>query len=387
MRVVSSSSGNHVVKRGGGFFRRSSSGSTSFHAIGPQTVTPSTLTGSNEYFASNRTSTGGAGTSGDPWDLRTAINTVSAGQRLFLFGGTYNLSAIAGSGHFLFDAIGTSGAHILIESYPGQLAILDGSGYAYNTDVGLILSGAYYDFRILEVKVMPKYPGLRVAGPNYTFEGIDSHHNYDCGIKFFSGGSNCVIRNSRFNDNSGVGKVELNDGGDTDGISVQVGADNILIENCEALRNSDDGIDLWRGIGGTVRWCVANGQGLGSGNGNGFKCGGASPSNNNVVEYCVAQGNKLHGFDANTSPNLIVRYCTAYDNDGYGFYGSSTSDYDNNIAHLNALGAYFDAGGTESNNSWQRGGTPAFLSTTYGDANYMVPTVGGGFEDIGARQP
>jgi parallel beta-helix repeat protein len=69
------------------------------------------------YYASSAVSSGGAGTIGDPWDLRTAFSNGSqtSGDTLYLRGGTY-------SGKFLSTLDGGT-----VRSYPGEWAVIDGN--------------------------------------------------------------------------------------------------------------------------------------------------------------------------------------------------------------------------------------------------------------------
>jgi hypothetical protein len=62
------------------------------------------------------------GTIGAPWlTIQHAANSVSAGATVYVFGGVYNESVN-------FPASGTTSAPITFESYPGQTAVIDGTG-------------------------------------------------------------------------------------------------------------------------------------------------------------------------------------------------------------------------------------------------------------------
>jgi hypothetical protein len=69
------------------------------------------------YYSSPAVTSGGAGTIGDPWPLRTALSNASqtAGDTLYLRGGTY-------SGKFLSTLVGGT-----VRSYTGEWAVIDGN--------------------------------------------------------------------------------------------------------------------------------------------------------------------------------------------------------------------------------------------------------------------
>jgi hypothetical protein len=74
------------------------------------------------YYVSTSGSDGNPGTYGKPWrHIQYAANTVSAGATVYVFGGVYN-EVVS------FPRSGTSSAPITFESYPGQTAVLDGTG-------------------------------------------------------------------------------------------------------------------------------------------------------------------------------------------------------------------------------------------------------------------
>ena len=146
----------------------------------------------------------------------------------------------------LFKNIGTAAQPITIESYPGEMATFDGSSFPVLTSIQIVLSGSYYRLRNFEIRNQPSYAGLTIWGSNNLLDGMNIHHNYGSGITITNNASRNTIRNTRANDNSGVGVSAFGNGGDSDGISISSGDSN-RIEHCEALRNSDDGIDTWKG--------------------------------------------------------------------------------------------------------------------------------------------
>src|SRR5271157_2395140 len=84
------------------------------------------------YFVSKKGSDSNPGTIGSPWlTIQHAANSVSAGATVYVFGGVYNESVN-------FPASGTASAPITFQSYPGQTAVIDGTGLSVTGTQGLI---------------------------------------------------------------------------------------------------------------------------------------------------------------------------------------------------------------------------------------------------------
>lgn len=84
------------------------------------------------FFVSKKGSNSNPGTVGSPWlTIQHAANSVSAGATVYVFGGVYNESVN-------FPKSGTSSAPITFQSYPGQTAVIDGTGLSVNGTQGLI---------------------------------------------------------------------------------------------------------------------------------------------------------------------------------------------------------------------------------------------------------
>jgi hypothetical protein len=114
----------------------------------------------------------------------------------------------------------------------------------------------------------------------------------------------------------------------------------------------------------------------------GFKAGGASPSNGTTVERSISYNNRSEGFDTNSGLNVTFNYVTSWNNDGGGFYTYPTTKTTNSISSQDSHP--YGGNGTATNNSWQRSGTVSFISTDPASPNFLKPTAGGGFENIGA---
>jgi hypothetical protein len=77
---------------------------------------------SGTYYVSTAGSDSNPGTLNAPWrTIQHAADVVTAGATVYVFGGVYNELVT-------FPASGTASAPITFESYPGQTAVIDGSG-------------------------------------------------------------------------------------------------------------------------------------------------------------------------------------------------------------------------------------------------------------------
>ncbi len=84
------------------------------------------------YYVSTKGSDSNPGTLAEPWlTIQHAANTVTAGATVYVLGGVYNESV-------KFPNSGTAAAPIAFESYPGQTAVIDGTGLSASGIQGLI---------------------------------------------------------------------------------------------------------------------------------------------------------------------------------------------------------------------------------------------------------
>ena len=359
-----------------------SGGAPSTSGFGPQPVAPTALNKGTIFAAHD-----GSGTTcsqAAPCDIWAAVQKAKGGDVVFLRGGTYAVSK-----NLSFSNKASSGSPVIYESYPGESAVLDGSQHQKGTQIYVRVTGQFVHLRRLEVKNMPMQ-GVWIGGTDNVLDGVHSHHNGLSGIQIYSpyadfpygaNGSRNILRNCTANDNSGAGifDAEFANGGNSDGISISSGADN-RVENCLTYKNSDDGIDTWRSTGSYVGYSISHENGIADGNGQGIKAGGAVPSADTLVERCLSFSNKAAGIDYNSVKNGTFKNNTTWDNKrGYSL-GSDTVVSDC-IAGETANNS---GTGVATNNSWQRSGSVAFLSTDPKSADFLKPTVGGGFEDIGA---
>src|SRR5208282_4092121 len=84
------------------------------------------------FFVSKNGSDANPGTIGSPWlTIQHAANAVSAGATAYIIRGVYNESVN-------FPKSGTASAPITFQSYPGQSAVIDGTGLSVTGTRGLI---------------------------------------------------------------------------------------------------------------------------------------------------------------------------------------------------------------------------------------------------------
>lgn len=347
-------------------------------AIGPRSVAPTPVERGTLFAAP--AGSGTACTKTAPCDLWEATRQAVAGDVVFMRGGVYDVRR-----KLVFAGRGTSPSPVIFESYPGELAVLEGDPDGIQSDY-VRVAGDPVILRRFDVRRMPRR-GISVISSGHVLEGIRAYDNRLSGIQVIaydvaSPPNGVVIRDCAAYDNSAAGLSDpvYADGGNSDGISVSEGAD-IRIENCLVFGNSDDGIDLWGSTDAYVGYSIAYGNGLASGDGDGFKAGGDEGSAGAHVEHCLSFRNKRRGFDYNTSDDVVFRYNTSWANPTIGFFSDASTRLEHNIA---GEVRPFGGGGVAVDNSWQRSGMVTFVSTDIDSPDLLRPAPGSGFEDIGA---
>ena len=217
---------------------------------------------------------------------------------------------------------GKEGKPIRYVNYKGERPVFDLSGVK---PVGLRVIAFYVGGSWLE------FVGFEVTGVQVT---IKTHTQSEC---FENRGSHNLFQNLAMHDGMGIGfylldgsdnlvlncdayrnwdSVSENGRGNTDGFGChpRKGAVNNVLRGCRSWFNSDDGYDcINSGEAVTFDHCWAIYNGFSTefkslGDGNGFKAGGyghrpleevprVAPQH--VVKFCVAVGNKAHGFYLN----------------------------------------------------------------------------------------
>ena len=364
-------------------------GCSSTCQIEPPLIGPRPVESTPEGEATLIAAPDGTGTAcilSEPCDLWEVVDQAAAGDVVFLRGGTYDIDE-----NVRFYNSGFSDSPILFESYPGEHAILDGSSVDVGESITIQIVGNFNWIRLIEITNMPR-EGIVIRGNNNLLEGVHVHHahlsgihiHYSYDLPYGEGGSYNILRDSVSNDNfdEGTSHPGFANGGNADGISISSGIEN-SVEHCLVYQNSDDGIDTWRSTDTYIGYSIAHTQGLADGNANGIKAGGQPPAAGTLVEHCIAYGNLSNGIDYNSGESVTFLFNTTFQNSGYGFVLGSDTSAEYNIASADG-GGDVTSGGIQEENSWQREGTVEFVSEDPASPDFLKPTSGGGFEDIGA---
>ncbi len=372
-------------------------------SLGAREVAPTDISKATMFAAVN--GDGDECSKANPCNIQTAFSKLSSGDVLFLRGGVYKID-----NRLLVSAKATKSNPIIIESYPGEQAVIEGrfSNIEYakthknQMHVGIKVTGSYIHIRKIEIRYMGHEGLIFRNSSNNLVEGCNIHHNMLSGIVAYGGvwkeddpnylipyryGYN-TIRDNIVHHNSDVGlNGSSGDGGNADGITILSGKYNKVIHNT-VYANSDDGIDTWRSNDTYIAYNISYDNGRSHGDGNGIKAGGNLNQNagnglRSVVEFNIAYNNKADGFDFNAGKKVKFRHNTSYNNGGLGFQGGEDTIFLNNIAAENSQNNY--EGGVEGgNNSWNIDGNIEFMSTDPHSKEFLKPTKDSGYSSIGA---
>lgn len=364
--------------------------------------------------------------------LNKAGRMVRAGDIIRVRGGTYHEYNTGQNALGLpltpFTTSGTRDAPIVIESYPGELAVFDGTYYPNGKKINvdaidttpqspalLAIQGSHYVVRNLEFRyaagagVTTGSSSSASAGSYNAFVNLHTHHNHGDGLT--AAGASYLSGTGAYLDRPVVGNLAefvvshnngstRNDGNSADGIKFSHNRKGVIRYSL-LFKNSDDGMDF---IGSkdmlvehTAAWLngwfwpeddfdpysMKGAMEAATGDGNGFKMGGRSSgtTSGNVVRNSVAWGNKVFGFTHNSAGGVSFYNNTSFDNGNGGFAARcyKTNVLRNNLSYdeSNTIGStasscprgvWVDS----SDNSWDLGITsPRFISTTPGDAGFL----------------
>ncbi len=377
--------------------------------IGPRKIIPTPKERATIIAAPN--GNGDACTLQKPCSIETAFDKIrQGGDVLFLRGGVYTITDQL----LVYKKPASQENPIIIESYPGEKAIIQGkfvSGeYAKNHQKqrhnGIKIISDYVKIRNLQIRYMG-YEGIFILYGNHnTVEGCELDHNMLAGVAVYGGewdednenykipypnGKYNLIQDNIVHDNSDIGLEARTkegrpaDGGNADGISISSGSHNSVVHN-EVYHNSDDGIDTWRSNDSYVAYNISHDNGLGQGDGNGFKAGGndnpnAGNGRRTMLEHNIAYNNRANGFDWNSGKEDVFVYNTAYNNGNAGFKTGDDAavQYNiashNNISHIGIEGSY---------NSWNIEGDVQFMSTEPSSEHFLEPIKDSIFSQYGA---
>ncbi len=284
-----------------------------------------------EYYVAPKGDDRGTGTIDRPWaTVSRAEKVVEAGDTVYLRGGTYQVTEKWISDEeriwaYVFDMTksGKEGRPIRYVNYRGERPVFDFSGVkpAGLRVIAFHVTGSWLEFKGFEVtgvqvtiKTHTQSECFENWGSHNVYEGLAMHDGMGIGWYLLDGLDNLVLNCDAYRNWDPVS--EDGRGGNTDGFGChpRKGAVNNVLRGCRAWFNSDDGYDcINSGEAVTFDHCWAFYNGFSTefkslGDGNGFKAGGyghrpleevPSVVPHHVVKFCVAVGNKAHGFYLN----------------------------------------------------------------------------------------
>lgn len=298
----------------------------------------------------------------------TAFNKLTAGDTLWVKGGTYTVDATIKAAN-----PATKASPVLVSAVRGEKPVFDCSsmrhyGSEASTYRGMDLRQPYW--RVRGIKIYKAgYNGVIIAGENITLEGMTIQECGMDGIALAAGAVNAYILNCDSYRNCNVGA----NGENGDGFAAKEGSGTVF-RGCRAWENADDGWDVYGGNQPIlVDSCWSYGNGVNywpdmitsyQGDGNGFKLGGGGGVDGNapnVVVHSFALCNVGKGFDQNhNSWGITCINCTGYKNNGMGNFAFEETPSMGKHVMINNLsyagtGQAIVAGSTETTNSWNLG--------------------------------
>ncbi len=344
-----------------------------------------------EYLADYYVATDGddtnPGTINDPWATpRHAVAAMVAGDTTYIRAGRYYIikkdSLVYRDGDV--SGNGSNGNPICLFGYPGEKVVIDAGGI---DTLGSGIQPAIF----FENSSYWNFKNFRVIGPTED----DLSENYATGF-YIMRSSNIVLDQIQIDSSGGVGLNIIYargpihvincdatgngvvDEGNGDGFIAsytrpQYTDAEVFFSGCRALGNADDGFDTWKNERDvTFDSCWSIGNGIGAGDGTGFKLGRTDSAGDNgmrMLRHCLAAYNDRQGFNQNYNQDPITLYnCVSYKNE-YGYYwyedGSSTDTMHNCVSYDNNSSDAFVSVYT-TYNSWD---TPPGVTVT--DADFI----------------
>ncbi len=343
------------------------------------TVNHKVLGSDGKVYVSNTGVSTNDGTSANPVNIQTALDYASAGQTIYLAGGTYNLTTalVAPKG-----VNGTADAPIVVRplSENGSPIVFDFG----SVGDGVRVNGDYWHFyKINCTGTRGNSNGIVLTGNHNILESSNAYKNGNTGIQIsaLSGNASRDIwptYNTVINCTSYENADPSNNNADGFAAKITVGKGNQFI-GCIARDNADDGWDLYSKTESgpieavTLINCVAynngyiNGVATG-GDMNGFKLGGEGQPVTHTIIKSLAFNNGANGFDSNSNPSVVamnnVSYNNAKANANFTTYGNITPkfDIDNFISYYTAD---YENKSKDNYASYQEPLTDIFNETTY----------------------
>ena len=319
-----------------------------------------------DYYVSTTGSDSADGSVDRPLSTLTkALSLVQPGERIQLREGVYKEYVNS----LTFEvASGTQLAPITVESYPGEMAVIDGSERHWSEDESPSYPALFRledaEWFVIQNLTFRHAAGraLHLEGDHNVIRNVLSYENHSDGV-YVLGDRNLlegVVSHSNYS--------EQNGGDSADGIKLVAGNANV-IRNCHTYNNSDDGTDIWESTNTLVEFCISHENGRGeTGDGQGFKLGSRRTSNNHAtVRYNIAYKNRANNFDGNGGGGLTLLHNTSWQAGNLGFRlltqeGEAGNVATNNISYEDPDINYGDREKLR-NNTWNLGiEDPEFIS-------------------------
>lgn len=196
----------------------------------------------NTYYVATNGSNDNPGTLEQPFgSLAYAAAKLKPGDTLSVRGGTYYLDET-----LLLANSGTLDQRVVVESYPGEIAILDGNNLTANNDT-INIVGKYIDFKGFEVRNSPRF-GIGVWRSKHI-RILDNvvHGSYDGAIRAASvddlTSTEDIVISGNTVYNNGLVKAQ-NPNSNWPAIVASQGASNVTIINNYVYNNYGEGIDF-----------------------------------------------------------------------------------------------------------------------------------------------
>ncbi len=348
------------------------------------------------YYVGTNGNDNNPGTLSQPWATwQKGFKSISAGDILFIRGGTYNVMQGLGGGNYcgvrIASKSGTAGAHITVMAYQNEVPILDCSALTglegYHRGI-LMENSNYWDFYGLVISNVREWSGNVKAytGSAWEINTVSNVTIEHCDVTYCMNGFTLtgLITNLNYINCDSYENWDIYQGGDLcNGFNGNVAAGSTVnYTGCRAWKNSDDGFDNMAGGGKLTYnncWAFNNKPwhgGDGAGNGDGFKLGFSNKSYESgkmrTLHNCISAYNGLMGFDESMdspcSMDMELYNCVAYNNNDYysGFRFQSSNNSGkvtlrNNIAIIPTTGSHVPYAGRISNvsdhNTWDGGVT------------------------------
>lgn len=319
------------------------------------------------YYVSTTGSDSAAGTLASPWKTLTHAQTVvSAGDTVYIRGGTYTITAGVNScgsqtdtvNAILLSKSGSTSSPIRYYAYPGETPVFDFSGMTDDCRIkGINITASWVWLKGLEIKgvlqgntLNHESWGVWINGSYNAIQQLNIHDIEGPGLFLYNGGHNLIV-NTDSHDNYDP-KSSNGAGQNADGFGAHIKADNPsnIFRSCRAWNNTDDGFDLINAYSAVTiedSWAWHQGYlpgtntAVAAGNGNGFKMGGfnatyVEDAPVHVIRRSVAFNNKTNGFYANHHPIANTYYNNTSYNNGVDF-NMLGIDSDGNAVSLGTL--------------------------------------------------